>query len=125
MADAQHENRYRRLLERLQKSPLCPELQDENQRRRKVFDLLAAAQAPVARELGQELAADNVSLRGCAAVPAYHDVLEAGLRRLTTLDFDAVADRLEEAVAAEEKRQAAARAAEAEDNHVVVSQDAW
>jgi hypothetical protein len=121
VADAQPENRYRRLLERLEKSPLGPELLDENQRQRKVFDLLAAAEAPVARELGQELAADNVSLRGCAAVPAYHDVLAAGLQHLATVDFDAVADRLEKAVAAAEKKQAAA----AEDIQVVVSEDAW
>lgn len=125
MADARQENRYRRLLERLENSPLGSELQDENQRRRKVFDLLAAGEEPVARELGQELAADNVSLRASAAVPAYHDVLAAGLRRLATLDLNAVADRLEEAVAAAEKKQAAARALEAEDNHVVVSEDAW
>lgn len=110
MSDDRNETpagRWRDLLERLDKTPLGAGLLDDNARRRRVFELLGAAEDPLRRELGRELAAGNIGLQATGAVPAYREVLESGMRHLASLDLDAMAGRLEEAIAIQEEKQAA------------------
>ena len=113
--------RYRELLDRLAKTKLGADLHDDNERRRTVFRLMENGDNPVTRELGQELRAGNIDLRSVDTVPAYADVLRAGLDRLNNLDLGAMGDRLEALVEAEENREARAReVVEDDDNQVPV-----
>jgi hypothetical protein len=117
-------NRYRDLLDRLAKTKLGADLDDDNERRRTVFRFMENGDNPVTRELGQELRAGNIDLRSVDTVPAYADVLRAGLDRLNNLDLGAMGDRLEALVEAEENREARTREAiedaEDDDNQVPV-----
>jgi hypothetical protein len=117
-------NRYRELLDRLAKTKLGADLDDDNERRRTVFRFMENGDNPVTRELGQELRAGNIDLRSVDTVPAYADVLRAGLDRLNNLDLGAMGDRLEALVEAEENREARTREAiedaEDDDNQVPV-----
>lgn len=103
------------------KTKLGADLHDDNERRHSVYRLMENGDNPVARELGQELRAGNIDLRSVDTVPAYADVLRAGLDRLNNLDLGAMGDRLEALVEAEENREAKAREViEEDDNQVPV-----
>lgn len=87
--------RYRGLLAQLETTTIGADLTDENRRRHLVFQQLQHNENPVLMEVGQELGAGNISLRGAGEVPAYAEALRASLDRLADLDLGAMSDRLE------------------------------
>jgi hypothetical protein len=76
-------------------SPLGEVFADPETRRRKLFELMAATDDPMAKELGKDLLSGRLSLRTVATSAAYQDFLGQGLERLQEVSLADLVEQLE------------------------------
>lgn len=74
-------------------------LQDEAKLEKAVIDAMKVSDDPLAREIGEGLAAGTMSWRTIATTSAYSDFLDRGLAALQQFDFNGLAADLEAAKA--------------------------
>ena len=76
-------------------SPLGEVFADPDTRRRKLFELMAATDDPMTKELGKDLLSGQLSLRTVATSTAYQDFLGQGLETLREVSLADLVEQLE------------------------------
>jgi hypothetical protein len=92
---ASQEELRARLERAVGKSPLGEVFADPETRRRKLFELMAATDDPMTKELGRDLLSGRLSLRTVATSAAYQDFLGQGLETLREVSLADLDEQLE------------------------------
>lgn len=80
---------------KIEQTPHAELVHDESTLRQTLVELMTASPHPVLAEMGRELASGRISWQGLAGIPAYQEVLSAGLTSMEHIDLDEIAAELD------------------------------